>query len=370
LGSHSIAIQQLCAIARATSVNAKVLILDEPTSSLDQAEVDELFAVIRELKAQGVAILFVSHFLEQVYEISDRITVLRNGQFICEKMTADFPRMELISAMIGRSGEDLDVIADKAARQESAVSGQAQPLVKAVGLGKTGMIEPFDLDNYPGEIIGLAGLLGSGRSEVARLIYGADKPSTGSMDFEGKPIKNFSPLASLRRGVALSAEDRKRDGIIGELTVRENIALAIQARRGILKTVPGAELDEIVERFMTAFDIHPPNPNMLIKNLSGGNQQKVLLARWLATAPKLVILDEPTRGIDVGTKAQIQQTVIELARQGMSVIFISSELEEVIRLARRIVVMRDRQKIAEIPNTSDVTSSTILETIAARSEAS
>ncbi|OCI33011.1 sugar ABC transporter ATP-binding protein [Oerskovia enterophila] len=367
LSSHSIAVQQLCAIARAMVVDAKVLILDEPTSSLDKAEVAELFDVIRSLRDKGVAILFVSHFLDQIYEITDRLTILRNGRLISEHLTKELPRMELISAMIGRSSEAL---ADVEARAHRVVSEHDEaPLLQAVALGRDGSVEPFDLDVYAGEIVGVAGLLGSGRTEVARLLYGADKGGSGKLTFDGT-TRGAAPLTSIKRGVAFSSEDRKKEGIIGDLTVRENIALAMQASRGPWRPIPAKELDAVVDRYMKALNVYPANPNMLIKNLSGGNQQKVLLARWLATAPRLIILDEPTRGIDVGAKAEIQRLVAELAADGMGVVFISSELDEVLRLSQRVVVMRDRQKIGEITNGPDVTSTTILETIAASGSAS
>ncbi|HYQ76948.1 sugar ABC transporter ATP-binding protein [Cellulomonas sp.] len=368
LASHSIAVQQLCAIARALVVDAKVLILDEPTSSLDEAEVAELFRVVRTLRDEGVAILFVSHFLDQVYAIADRMTVLRNGRFVGEFRTAELPRRELISHMIGRTGEALAGIEQQARATVTSHSPRETPLLTAVGLGKDGSVRPFDLALYPGEIVGVAGLLGSGRSELARLLTGADRPDHGEMAVHGTPVRRATPLASLKRGVALSSEDRKREGIIGDLTVRENLALALQASRGTWRRVPRRELDEVVQRYMVTLNINPPNPNALIKNLSGGNQQKVLLARWLATSPRLLVLDEPTRGIDIGAKAEIQKLVTDLASDGMSVVFISSELEEVLRLSQRIVVMRDRRKVAEIENGDDVGTGTVLEAIAASGE--
>ena len=364
LGTHSIAVQQLCSIARAMVVDARVLILDEPTSSLDKAEVAELFAVVRQLRDSGVAILFVSHFLEQVYEISDRMTILRNGRFVGEYLTAELPRIELISKMLGRAGDELAAI-EAGAQRVAHDERQGTPLLSAVKLGRAGSIEPVDLEVYEGEIVGFAGLLGSGRTELARLLYGADRADCGELTLFGENVKSAAPLSSLKGGLAYSTEDRKREGIIADLTVRENIALAIQASRGIWRRVPAKELDEVVDHYIEALNIQPPNPNMLIKNLSGGNQQKVLLARWLATSPRLIILDEPTRGIDIGAKAEIQRLVVELASQGMGVVFISSELEEVLRLSHRLVVLRDREKVGELTNGPDVTSSTVLETIAA-----
>ncbi|MFD0484426.1 sugar ABC transporter ATP-binding protein [Kineococcus sp. GCM10028916] len=364
LSAHSIAVQQLCAIARALVVDSRVLILDEPTSSLDRAEVAELFRVIRQLRDAGVAILFVSHFLEQVYDLSDRMTVLRNGRFVGEFLTAELPRRELISHMIGRSGEALAGIEEQARAAVTTHSARETPLMTGLGIGRSGVVEPFDLDLYPGEIVGFAGLLGSGRSEAARLLVGADRPDQGTLTLDARPVKLPTPLAALRRHIAMSSEDRKKEGIIGDLTVRENIALALQAGRGTWRRIPARELDEIVQKYMVVLNINPPNPNALIRNLSGGNQQKVLLARWLATAPRLMVLDEPTRGIDIGAKTEIQRLVADLAADGMSIVFISSELEEVLRLSQRIVVMRDRQKIAEITNDASVTTDTILETIA------
>ncbi|MCL3777140.1 MULTISPECIES: sugar ABC transporter ATP-binding protein [unclassified Actinomyces] len=368
LGSHTIATQQLCAIARALVVDAKVLILDEPTSSLDKDEVAELFAVVRELKSTGVAILFVSHFLDQVYEISDRMTVLRNGRLVGTALTQDLPRSELISMMIGKDAAELESIGGGV--HDSGVSRTGEPVLHAIGISKRGSVEAYDLGIHPGEIIGVAGLLGSGRTEAARLLAGVDRTDTGTLKVKGAETRLSSPLAAVHKGIVYSTEDRKKEGIVGDLTVRENIALALQASRGAWRPIPRKELDEIVERYMEALDIHPRNPGMLIKNLSGGNQQKVLLARWLATAPELLILDEPTRGIDVGTKAEIQRLVAQLAGQGMSVVFISSELEEVLRLSHRIMVMRDRAKIAEIDNGPGVTAATILSTIAAQKEES
>lgn len=369
LSSHTIAVQQLCAIARALVTEAKVLILDEPTSSLDADEVAQLFTVIRELRDEGVAILFVSHFLDQVYEISDRMTVLRNGRLIGEYLTKDLPRRELISAMVGRTIDSLADIESNARTQE-ADSDSGAPFVRAEGLGRGRAVLPYDLDIRTGEVIGIAGLLGSGRSEAARLLTGADQFDTGALTIDGEKTSLKTPLAALKKGIAYSTEDRKKDGIVADLSVRENIALALQAARGALRAIPRKELDEIVERFMEAMNIQPRNPNALIKNLSGGNQQKVLLARWLATDPRLLVLDEPTRGIDVGAKAEIQKLVSELAEDGMSVVYISSELEEVMRLCRRVCVMRDREMIATLDNGPGVTQSTVLETIASAAHTS
>jgi len=367
LSAHTIAVQQLCAIARALVLDARVLVLDEPTSSLDKAEVAELFRVVRRLRDDGVAILFVSHFLDQVYEISDRMTVLRNGRRIGEYRTAELPRVDLVAAMLGRSAGDL-------ARAEATAHAvgphdDATPMLRGVGIGKDGVIADFDLDVHEGEIVGLAGLLGSGRTEAARLLSGVDRHDRGRIELDGEPVALGSPLAALRHGIAYSTEDRKGEGIVADLTVRENLALALQAGRGIWRRIPRAELDALCERYVAALGIHPTDPDVPIRNLSGGNQQKVLLARWLATSPRLLVLDEPTRGIDVGAKAEIQRLVAELARDGMSVVFISSELEEVLRLSHRVMVLRDRAKIAEVTNDDSVTVDRLLATIAASEEA-
>lgn len=368
LSDHSIAVQQLCAIARSTVVQAKVLILDEPTSSLQQAEVDELFAVIRELRDQGVAILFVSHFLNQIYEISDRITVLRNGSFIGEYMVSDLPRLQLIEKMIGRSGAELEKIDKTSERRDP--QQDATPIYQAAGLGKFGKVENVDITVHPGEIVGLAGLLGSGRTETARLMAGVDRPEHGETSLRGKLTPINDPKTALKNNIVYSSEDRKKEGIIGDLTVRENIALALQSLRGVWRPIPKAELDTIVERYLTALRIYPANPNMLIRNLSGGNQQKVLLARWLATQPELLILDEPTRGIDIGAKADIQRLVVEQAREGMGFVFISSEFEEVLRVSDRVLIFKDRVITDDLDNAEHtLTSTDILHAIAALTDA-
>ncbi|MEN0129408.1 MAG: sugar ABC transporter ATP-binding protein [Brevundimonas sp.] len=362
LSGHSLAVQQLVAISRAMVVDARVLILDEPTSSLDSDEVARLFDVIRTLRDRGVAILFVSHFLEQIYAISDRITVLRNGTLVGEYRTAELPRAELVGKMIGRTLEVLTEL--EASAERAAVDRSGAPFMQAIGVGRRGSIEPFDLDIYPGEIVGLAGLLGSGRTELARLLYGADHADTGETVVAGKTVKLRNPRHGLARSIVFSSESRKTEGIIGDLTVRENIVLGLQADRGWMRRVPKKKADEVVSHYIEALGVRPANPDAIAGNLSGGNQQKVLLARWLATAPKLLILDEPTRGIDVGAKAEIQKLVADLAAQGMSVVFISAELDEVLRLSHRIAVLRDRRKVGELTNSDDVTTDVVVDLIA------
>ncbi|GAA1761132.1 sugar ABC transporter ATP-binding protein [Nocardioides hankookensis] len=367
LGEHPIAIQQLVAIARAVDVEARVLILDEPTSSLDADEVAKLFEVMRRLRDQGVAIVFVSHFLDQVYEIADRMTILRNGALVEERMVAETTQLQLVKLMIGRELEALERLDREVSATTADESGT--PVLKAVGIGRKGSLEATDLEVYEGEVIGLAGLLGSGRTELARLLFGADTADTGEVAIGSSRRKLRSPRHAIDRNVAFSSEDRKAEGIVGDLTVADNMLLALQASRGWLRPIPQATRNQLVEQYMAALDIRPADPTALMRNLSGGNQQKVLLARWLITQPDVLILDEPTRGIDIGAKAQIQAKVAELAAQGMAVVFISAELEEVLRLSDRLVVMRDRRKIDERPN-RDVSVSDVLEIIAgeARSE--
>jgi monosaccharide-transporting ATPase len=348
LGAHPIAVQQLVAIARATAVSARVLILDEPTSSLDADEVAELFRVMRRLRDGGAAILFVSHFLDQVYEISDRMTVLRNGRLVGEYPTAALDRVQLVAAMLGHELDLLEEIEDTLAAAAAADTKTDQTVLSAQGIGRKPRVHPMDIDVHRGEVVGLAGLLGSGRTELARLLFGADRATSGRMLVNGKPATLRSPRAAIAKGLAFSSEDRKGEGIIGDLSVRDNLILALQARRGFARPLSKKIKDDLVDRYTDALDIRPRNPAMLVKNLSGGNQQKVLLARWLITEPQLFILDEPTRGIDVGAKAQIQKLVADLAVDGMGVVFISAELDEVARISDRIAVLRDGHCVAQV----------------------
>ena len=361
LSSYSVAIQQMVAIARAVEVSsAKILILDEPTSSLDAYETDKLFEVMRKLKSEGVGIVFITHFIDQVYEVADRITVLRNGKLVGTYDTAALPRMELIAKMIGRSLTEFDDMTKIKLESGKHIAGEA--LLQARGLGHSGTIDPFDLDLHAGEVVGLAGLLGSGRTEMAGLLFGVDKPDSGTLTFAGKVVKEFSPLASIIRGVGLCPEDRKAEGIVDDLTVRENIILALQASRGWFKYLSPQRQYEIADKYIKLLSIATPSADQPVKNLSGGNQQKVILARWLATNPQVLILDEPTRGIDVGAKAEIQKMVLSLAEEGKACIFISSELDEVLRCSHRIMVLRDREKVTEF--SGEVDEHTIMESIA------
>ena len=360
LSSFSIAVQQMVAIARAIDIKADVLILDEPTSSLDQEEVDQLFAVMRVLKERGIAIVFISHFLDQTYEISDRITVLRNGKLVGEWPAAELPRFELVSKMLGRELQTLEALEHRPKGAEA----DGVPVLAAHQLGKRSAIAPFDLAVHRGEVVGLAGLLGSGRTELARLLFGADRPDSGRIEIEGRATHVRNPRVATAHKLAFCPENRRTEGLVEELTVRENIILALQAQRGWLRQIPRRRQDELVEKWIKALDIRPADPDRTVGTLSGGNQQKVLLARWLITEPLLIILDEPTRGIDVGAKTEVQRLVRKLCDEGMSVVFVSAELEEVLRLSDRMEVLRDRKVIAELENGDDVTLDTIVHAIA------
>jgi galactofuranose transport system ATP-binding protein len=348
VGSLPVAMQQLVAIARALSVDAKVLILDEPTSSLDDSEVESLFKVLRGLRASGLAILFVTHFLDQVYAISDRITVLRNGRFVGEWTPDQLPAQALVAAMVGRevtlaSAETagIDPLPDAAATT-------GVPRLALRDFGAQRRLHPLDLDLHDGEVIGVAGLLGSGRTELARLMFGLDAADSGTLQVQGQAQRFTHPAQAVQLGLAFCPEERKSDGIVGELSVRENIVLALQARNGLWPCIRPAKQRELAKRYVDLLGIRVADVDMPIALLSGGNQQKALLARWLATSPRVLILDEPTRGIDVAAKQELMNEVMRLAREGMAVVFISSEIDEVLRISDRIVVLRDRRKAGEL----------------------
>ncbi len=361
LDTYTVAIQQMVAIARALDIaSVRILILDEPTSSLDAIETQQLFKVMRKLRDEGVGIIFITHFISQVFEISDRITVLRNGKLVGTFDTASLTRIELITKMIGRTLVEFDELTKT--KLTSGPQIESEAILKAKGLGRTNAISPFDLDLYSGEVVGLAGLLGSGRTEVASLLFGSDKPDTGTLMMNDQLVNDYSPLGSIKRGVALCPEDRKAAGILDDLTIRENIVLAMQASKGWFKFLSLQEQYDVADKYIEMLHIVTPSPDQPVKNLSGGNQQKVILARWLATNPQVLILDEPTRGIDVGTKAEIQKLVLTLANEGKACVFISSELEEVLRVSHRIDVLREREKVAEFKG--DVDESTIMNAIA------
>ncbi len=360
LGSCSIAVQQMVAIARALDMECKVLILDEPTSSLDEQEVAKLFKLMRDLKAKGVGIIFVTHFLDQVYEVCDRITVLRDGHLVGEYVIEDLPRVQLVSKMLGKELDDMASI-----RGEG--SGQAQsagePVLEARGLSSTAGIKPFDFTIRRGEVNGFTGLLGSGRSECVRAIFGADRKTSGTVTMDGKPAKISKPLDAMKLGIGYLPEDRKQDGIVGDLSVRENIILALQVMKGFFRPISRQQAEAFAEEYIRLLEIKTASSDTPIKQLSGGNQQKVILARWLLTDPKYLILDEPTRGIDVGTKVEIQKLVLKLASEGKSVTFISSEIDEMLRTCSRLIVLRDRKVVGELTG-EDLNQTKIMATIA------
>ncbi|HVX85941.1 MAG TPA: sugar ABC transporter ATP-binding protein [Phycisphaerae bacterium] len=362
LNSYSIAIQQMVAIARAVDVSAKVLILDEPTSSLDEGEVKGLFGIMRRLASEGMGIVFVTHFMDQVYAVSNRITVLRNGRLVGEYEAAALPRLELIARMMGREVEHASKVSG-GVTPTAAAPANAPTVLEAAQVGRSGTIHPMDFSVKAGETVGLAGLLGSGRTEFVRLLFGADRYDSGTLRIGGEEARIRSPKAAIARGMGFIPEDRKLAGIVPDLSVRENIILVLQTRRGWLRRIRPAEQREITARFIKALGIKTASAETPIRFLSGGNQQKAILARWLAANPSLLILDEPTRGIDIGAKFEIARYVDDLRQKGLAVIFISSELEEVARSCQRVVVLRDRHKVAELSG-ADVTEANIMQAIA------
>ncbi len=354
LSRYPLAIQQMVAISRALNISARVLVLDEPTSSLDEAEVQLLFRVLRRLREQGMAILFVTHFLDQTYAISDRITVMRNGEREGEYAAAELSRLALVNKMIGKPAEAADdqPLPEDAAAGEGAGAGAAVPAARVVlstrGLARKGILQPVDMQVRQGEVLGLAGLLGAGRTELARLLFGADRADKGDISIGDKAHGTFAnPRQAIAAGIGFCSEDRKLEGAVLSLSVRENLVLALQARQGMLRAIPMQRQRELAEQYVKALGIKTASIETPIGTLSGGNQQKVLLARWLATDPRLMILDEPTRGIDVRAKQEIMDYVTTLCKRGMSLLFISSELPEVLRVSDRMIVMRDRAACGE-----------------------
>lgn len=346
LSYYSTAIQQMTAIARAVDVQAKILILDEPTSSLDENEVQLLFSVMRELKASGMGIIFITHFLDQIYAVSDRMTILRNGHLVGTYDINELGKVELVTKMVGK---DMDVIFSL---KRADVSPDAPIMLKAEHIGDSSRIDDISITLKKGELIGFAGLLGSGRTETAEMLFGASRASHGEISVDGEKVSIKTPFDAIKSEIAFCPEDRKRDGIIGDLSIRENIILAVQSRKGFMHPMTRQEQTELADKYIKLLGIATPDCEKKAGKLSGGNQQKVILARWMAASPKVLILDEPTRGIDIGAKAEIQRLMLEMCGEGVSVIFISSELDEIIRCSNRIVIMRDRAKVAEVDGES------------------
>lgn len=363
LGTCSLAIQQMVAIARAVDMECKVLILDEPTSSLDEHEVQLLFKLMRDLKSEGVGIIFITHFLDQVYEVCDRITVLRNGELVGEYEIKDMPQVELVSAMLGKDLEDISKLKD----EKKAYSIDKQTIYEVKGLSSAEGVRPYDFKIAKGEVNGFTGLLGSGRSESVRAIFAADRVTGGEVKIEGKNVRIKKPLEAMKNGIGYLPEDRKGDGIIPDLSVRENIILALQVLKGFWKPFTKAEAEKFTDEYIKLLQIKTASQDTPIKSLSGGNQQKVILARWLLTNPKYLILDEPTRGIDVGTKVEIQKQVLKLAEQGVGVTFISSEIQEMLTVCSKLIVMRDRRIVGELKG-DELSQDNIMHTIAGGSK--
>ena len=359
LGTCSLAVQQMVAIARAVDMECKVLILDEPTSSLDEREVALLFELMRDLKSRGVGIIFITHFLDQVYEICDRITVLRNGELVGEYEIKDMPQVDLVSAMLGKAIDDISRLRE----ERGKYSGKVGIVYEAEGLSSIEGVKPFDFAINKGEVNGFTGLLGSGRSESVRAIFAADRVTSGKVKVNGNEVKISKPKDAMECGIGYLPEDRKGDGIIQDLSVRDNLILAQQVLKGFWHPFKKAEAEKIADEYIKLLQVKTASQETPIKSLSGGNQQKVILARWLLTHPQYLILDEPTRGIDVGTKTEIQKQVLKLSKEGVAVTFISSEIQEMLNVCTRLVVMKDRNIVGELKD-EQLTQSNIMKTIA------
>jgi len=359
--NFTIAIQQMVAIARAVSFQSQLVIMDEPTSSLDESEVAVLFNVIRQLKADGVSVVFVSHRLDELYVVCDRVTIMRDGRTVATSAMRDIGKLQLVAAMLGRDLETVATQGSTGFRKGAHDAGGA--LIEGDGLRSGRLVRDVSLSVGAGEIVGLAGLLGSGRSETARALFGADPPDSGVIRMDGRPVTVATPDAAIRLGMGFCAEDRKVEGIVPEMSVRENLTLALLPQLTRAGVVDVARQSEIVNRFIKRLGIKTSGPEQRIRELSGGNQQKVLLARWLCMNPRLLILDEPTRGIDVGAKAEIQSLIEELAREGLGVLMISSELDELVEGCDRITVLRDGVTVAELRG-GEVTADAVVQAMA------
>lgn len=346
LENFSTAVQQMVAIARAVGFQAKLVIMDEPTSSLHEREVEVLFGVIRQLKAEGISVIFVSHKLDELYAVCDRVTILRDGRTVREAAMQDIGKLDLVAAMLGR---DVNTVRGKGATAFGERHAEArEPLLTAQSLSATPLVHDVSFSVGKGEIVGLAGLLGSGRSETVRLVFGADAAAKGSMTLQNTVYSPRDPRDAIAAGIGFCTEDRKIEGIVPDLSVRENLTLALLphlTRAGIVDT---DEQKRIVADFVQRLGVKCASIEQPVSQLSGGNQQKVLLARWLCMNPKLLILDEPTRGIDVGAKAEIQSLIASLAEQGLGVLMVSSEVEEIAEGADRAYVLRDGVTVAEL----------------------
>ncbi len=364
LGTLALGAQQMVALARAVMIDAKVVIMDEPTSSLEPREVETLFGVIRDLHAQGIGIVYVSHRLDELYQICDAVTILRDGKVVHTGRLAELERIRLVSLMLGRDMSEVRREGATAFSGEMTADADAAPVLQVTDLNSRRKLHDITFDVKPGEVVGLGGLLGAGRSETIKAIAGAYPLDGGDIRVDGKDLKRPTTVTAVKAGIAIQPEDRKAEGIVAGLSVRENIALAILPRMAKLGVVSDAKIDAIVDKYMKRLQIKASSPHQRVGDLSGGNQQKVLLARLLATEPKVLLLDEPTRGIDVGAKAEVQSLVDELASEGLGVVLVSSDAEELIEGAGRVVVLRDGVVVGTL--TGDrVTTEDLLSTIAA-----
>ncbi len=365
LGNYSIAIQQMVAIARALELDSKLLILDEPTSSLNLDEVEKLFKQMRRLKDAGHSIIFVTHFLDQVFEITDKITVLRNGEYVGLFNTSDMTKMDLVSKLMGKEVEELQEF-EKLSKVQRGKEHKDM-LLETEKLGKSGFMNPIDIDIAKGDIVGLGGLLGSGRTEIAKMLFGLVHTDKGGVKIKGIHSRIKNPKQALMNQIALCPEDRKEESIIPDLSVKENIILALQVKQGWFRPLSARKKEEIAQKYIDLLNIKTPDSNQAIKNLSGGNQQKVIVARWLATNPNVLIVDEPTRGIDVGAKTEIQKLLLKLSSEGMGVLFISSEIEEVVRCSNKVYILQDREVVNELHD-DQINEQQIMHAIAAKGD--
>lgn len=358
LANYSVAIQQMVAIARGVDMSAKVLILDEPTASLDRSEVRSLFAVMRGLRDKGLAIVFVTHFLTQVYEVCDRITVLRNGKRVAEYPVSELSEEKLVRLMLGK-----EICSSEKKIRTINVGNDNERIFSMTSAGIKRRMHPIDLSISAGEVVGLAGLLGSGRTELCEMIFGVTPFKEGLITIGERVYSLFGNKEAMSHGLGLCPEDRKRDGIFASMSICENIAIALQVKLGWWRSLGDREKREIAGKQIAAMGIVTTDIDKRVGDLSGGNQQKVILARWLATEPKLLLLDEPTRGIDVGAHAEIIKLIRKLCEKGMALIVASSEIDELVQFSDRVVVLRDRKKVKELSGTK-VNPSAILESIA------
>ena len=361
LNTLGVGAQQMISVARAVALHADVVIMDEPTSSLESREVDTLFHAIDRLRSQGVGIVYVSHRLDELYRICDTVTVLRDGRLVHTGPMAELPRVDLVATMLGRR---LEAVIDRAARAKGERSSDGSPVLELRGVTRRNTLHDISLQVHRGEVVGLGGLLGAGRSETGMAVLGAQEIDSGSVLVAGRPVRSGSPRAAIEAGVGLLPEDRKLEGILPSLSIRDNIAIAALPRLSRAGLVSDKRIDEVVVRFMSRLRIRATGPNQRVGTLSGGNQQKVLLARWLCLNPQVLVLDEPTRGIDVGAKFEVRQTIDELAVDGLAVLLISSETEELVDESDRIVVLREG-RVAAVLDRGDLTEQDLVRAIAA-----